>query len=575
VDERKIAADTAKARIDALAPVLAQYQAHYNALIALAQSYQAKINAIAQERDNFTDAIRQRNQAIAAQGQNALDQYASNLQEIDRLISASAEAAARGEAQRARQLTDEAIARSATIKEVIGRDGEIIIGKYEAIATATNRTKKAEDGYLTSLDQQDDAAKAGYDATQKGIDAVKPKLEDLKATYDALKSSVDAGLLLSVTLDEKKVADARAAIDELTKPREIPITFRTPGADNNTPAPPAGGFARGGLVGEWAQRFAGGGSVFRRPLWNKVPGSGSGDTVPAALSSGSYVIRKAASQHYGDGLLGKLARGFAFGGGVGFTPGPPQGDQFKLLHELKVEAQTEFQKILDRATGLPHPGGPGTSFGGGQDVRDFVKRVLEIIAASQDADQIKSLLDRVLVYYNSFSPAIEDAQEFHVPLVMGAFSSGPDDSRGVSSLFKRLSTEMTRGRFFAAGGPAGRDTIPAWLTPGEHVIQPRAVAMYGGGFMDALNNMRIPRAFLDNVLNFPAPRPTVGRFATGGPVGGVVPGGSSVAAKSGGGDTHIHHWHIDGSDLLSEETVRRKVIPVLDKIARRGGKRSG
>lgn len=43
------------------------------------------------------------------------------------------------------------------------------------------------------------------------------------------------------------------------------------------------------------------------------------------------------------------------------------------------------------------------------------------------------------------------------------------------------------------GQPQGSDTTPAWLTPGEFVHRTAAVDYYGLPFMNALNNMQIPR----------------------------------------------------------------------------------
>jgi len=43
------------------------------------------------------------------------------------------------------------------------------------------------------------------------------------------------------------------------------------------------------------------------------------------------------------------------------------------------------------------------------------------------------------------------------------------------------------------GGPKGSDTVPAWLTPGEFVLNPRATEYYGLPFMNALNNMQVPK----------------------------------------------------------------------------------
>lgn len=76
-------------------------------------------------------------------------------------------------------------------------------------------------------------------------------------------------------------------------------------------------------------------------------------------------------------------------------------------------------------------------------------------------------------------------------------------------------------RFLASGGSslthpgkaAGTDTIPAWLTPGEFVQRRAAVDYYGVPFMNALNNMQIPR-YLSS-------------------------GGPTVSAPSGGGGTGI------------------------------------
>lgn len=43
------------------------------------------------------------------------------------------------------------------------------------------------------------------------------------------------------------------------------------------------------------------------------------------------------------------------------------------------------------------------------------------------------------------------------------------------------------------GGPKGTDTIPAWLSPDEYVVQRSAVRAVGLPFMNALNNQQIPK----------------------------------------------------------------------------------
>ena len=60
-----------------------------------------------------------------------------------------------------------------------------------------------------------------------------------------------------------------------------------------------------------------------------------------------------------------------------------------------------------------------------------------------------------------------------------------------------------RGEYHASGGVAGlhpgrargTDTVPAWLTPDEYVVNRAAHRYYGTGFMDAVNEQRLPRYF--------------------------------------------------------------------------------
>lgn len=74
-----------------------------------------------------------------------------------------------------------------------------------------------------------------------------------------------------------------------------------------------------------------------------------------------------------------------------------------------------------------------------------------------------------------------------------------------------------RGRLtLATGGPvwgpgtATSDSVPAWLSNGEYVVNAAAVSKYGMGFMNALNSMRVPK------------------FASGGAVSGSNNSGSAV-----------------------------------------------
>ena len=82
---------------------------------------------------------------------------------------------------------------------------------------------------------------------------------------------------------------------------------------------------RGGLIGSkgkypGGKRYAAGGDVAADFANSLVPGDGSRDTVPALLTPGEFVIRKAAVEKYGAGFFRALnMSAYAAGGSVGMT----------------------------------------------------------------------------------------------------------------------------------------------------------------------------------------------------------------------------------------------------------------
>lgn len=124
-------------------------------------------------------------------------------------------------------------------------------------------------------------------------------------------------------------------------------------------------------------------------------------------------------------------------------------------------------------------------------------------------------------------------------------------------------------RKFATGGSArGSDTVPAMLTPGEMVLKPKAVKVaeqrFGPGFLPALNNMMLPRAFFDRMLQ----PPQVERFAEGGLVGQRILNPDSEVARrtlQPTGNTTIN-MNVSVADILSEDNLRRHLLPFLNRI---------
>lgn len=362
------------------------------------------------------------------------------------------------------------------------------------------------------------------------------------------------------------VAEVQAAIDNLQKPTfsTHTVTVRTVEAK-----------AAGGLIGEQAaairrnwpaargavQQFARGGAVFRRPAWSKVPGVGSGDTVPAALQSGSFVVRKAASRYYGDGLMRMLSsrpQGYALGGLVGVLP---------LL-------QGRISDIVQHALGGLRGGGSGRQVEG-VDYQGLVQMLTTIVEATRDLvpsstgldvskwagallermpylsdDKLRTLADAIRENFKGILDGAKTARNFGVPNVVG------DDLLGW--LF------LNRG-----GHARGGDTVPAMLTPGEFVVNRSRVQQLGDGFMHAVNSMRFSRESLAAMLRGPA-APRVRYFEDGGSVVASAGGAPSSppAASGGAGVINVSVTAAPGA-LLSAENVRRFIVPVLEDTMRR------
>ena len=87
--------------------------------------------------------------------------------------------------------------------------------------------------------------------------------------------------------------------------------------------------------------------------------------------------------------------------------------------------------------------------------------------------------------------------------------------------------------------------------------------MFGGGFLDAVNNLRIPRDFLDNMMTPPQPPR---RYATGGYVDG--PGAPMLPSASKSPRPYNGPPIIINMQDVSEDTLNRVVKPWFNKLTR-------
>lgn len=290
--------------------------------------------------------------------------------------------------------------------------------------------------------------------------------------------------------------------------------------------------ATGGVVGAGVARFADGGNVasplaslrFPRMTGGTVPGSGDGDTVPRALDAGAFVIRKAAVRKYGIGALtrlGKVAR-FAEGGPTlqgsasegtppklpwqkGYEPPKRNKDVVEALKLVELGYQGMMSYVSYQ---LAHNGlafSPSFRFnterhyGKQKGVDTEYLRPLESTKTLTGIEQ-----STVGLIKNRWRSAMAQA-----------LLTGKDLERELISYMESLD-----GQFFARGGVAASDTVPALLTPGEYVVNRATVQRLGVGFFEAINRMAAPAKAL-------AGRTQAGvqGFATG---GFVQPAGISI-----------------------------------------------
>ena len=289
--------------------------------------------------------------------------------------------------------------------------------------------------------------------------------------------------------------------------------------------------ANGGLIGgtgvqhtgaqyAGAQQFAEGGQVsplFPRMSSGPVPGSGHQDTVPRTLDAGAFVLRKAAVQKYGSGVLARLANGvarFATGGAVGEPSIRKKNrDAFEAqkMIDLGMQGMNEYTRWLE------------SKFGGMVSL-DMRRRTMDGYTkqAEQDRRAIETFIGRKQLTSNEQQTLdrikANWRQAMAQPLVWGK-----DLERDLIDTM-----EQKQAEFFGAGGMATSDTVPAMLTPGEYVVNRQAVSRLGVGFFAAINNLSLPAQALAGQL-----AAGVRGFASGGfvdPLTGSLPRPALAAA---------------------------------------------
>lgn len=598
ITETQIQAELAQIRLANIPKQIQAYQTFYDEQTRLAQQAASRVTQIEQARVAFNAGIEKQLFDIRVAGLSSFDQYVAKSKEADRLISEARKAAAAGDAKAAEDFAKQAIQVAGTLGEAYATNGAKIVTAGQAQQDKLKVIKEAAELVNASYEEQGEAARIGQVLAEVYQGRALANLINMNIEATDLQKKAAAGLQYKVTLDQKSYDDAVAQIAELTKEREVLIKVKTLNEPTLAEPRAAGGFVGSGFArGGYVQKFASGG-----PVGWKVPGMGNYDSVPALLQSGSFVVRKAASQMYGDQIMRMLARGYAAGGGVGAIasrilggrsllnlspstkfeyPDPRWVDNWSIplpsgatdaqrLHAYKAEADGFFAKLMSWGNGVRR----GALFG---DLIDYIRDVgLNNVKKATDPDVALAWLDYFKKESDSFITTFRAAaasggaagRPLNVVSGLEQFDMSEKAIKERREAEEKRLKERREKYGFAAGGSA-KDTVPAMLTPGEYVLQPSAVAkvsrMFGGSFLPALNAGRVPREALANALAPPQ------RFAMGGPVNYTPDSTSSGPPGKWSGDGVTVNIYGAPEDFRNESTIRRMLIPAMRNIQRRSG----
>lgn len=545
--------DRLKVQTDSTQKIIALYQGLYDRLYKEARAGQDKINAIDAERIGFNEQIATKLRDLRNAGLSDAEKYSQTIRDIDVATSKARQALSDGDLKVGKQYTDEAIKLAESLSKVTTDEGQVVVSNLEVQQTKIRVIKGAADQYNEALKDQGDAAKEGVDKSKSELEKVTPILDDLREKLTILRTQLSDKIIQQINVELSGVDTAREIIRELVKPQTKVITVETVtkgggGTGTGTGGSDAGGgggnpepggipLAAGGFVPRWkqyAQAFADGGSVFRRPNWSKVPGVGNGDTVPALLQEGSFVVKKAASQLYGDDFMSRVARGYADGGAVDKVPKSAITQILNYAQHIMTLARHPMFALIVEAMG------------------QRIRAIQSNISIAQKNVIAKELLE----------DARAIARNFHLIDFYGVTTVSPGNSTGDLPDFKWAEGSNTTGfaaggavlrqmaALLAGGGSVGTDTVPAMLTPGEWVVPKPVVDRLGGNFLQSLNNMLIP------------PRPKY--LATGGSVGDVSR--APIRAPSFGG-LNIEKIEINAAGgKLDDPKVLRRLRYELEKV---------
>ncbi len=281
--------------------------------------------------------------------------FAKTIEDARRFAEGIREAARQGlDPELIKQLLEEGPEKAAPILDAIMKDQT---GRLVA------QMNEARDGLKTVQGQMVEAARV----TQRAINASTTEMAaEFGTAMDILEAKASMGGAATAAAIAEKLSLGVADVERIAKDYVIVLAAGINPLLRGIGAPPVQlDQIEGGRVAG-AQKYADGGPV---------AGHGDGDTVPAMLTPGEYVISKPAVQRIGvdnlDAMHQEARRGFATGGFVypSDVPKPPPGDLYGAMlgHAGSMVNKKAYDEVVAFVRAHPPEGGEGTgsTAGGG------------------------------------------------------------------------------------------------------------------------------------------------------------------------------------------------------------------
>ena len=285
-----------------------------------------------------------------------------------------------------------------------------------------------------------------------------------------------------------------------------------------------GRLSLGGIGAVAGRRFASGGFV---------PGSGNGDTVPAMLTPGEFVIRKSAAQAMGAEALHGINK-YADGGRVSVKANALGSSELRKRVVKSDYADEDFKsgKAINDFDNINLRIVPryfkGTPKMGNSAFEQFVARETNGEWTGKDPNYPVDITNapgvgpiEVRNRNKTTSPS-----ELADKLIRYRIKNGQNplsnrnakDEIDIGQITVAYNSEKLQKKKASGGGISGTDTVPSLLTPGEFVVNKKSAQAFGYGNLHKVNKYAT-----GGVVG-------VQRFASGGSVGGdsLLPGLSGL-----------------------------------------------